>query len=467
MSNEGLHYESRMSDSDALMWNIEKDPLLRSTITAVSILDRHPDRERMLQRIDRGTRLIPRMRQRVVGNPYSLAPPRWEFDPHFDLKYHVRWTSAGGSGSLDDVLAIAEPIGMQGFDRARPLWEFVVVEGLEDGKAAIIPKVHHAITDGVGGMQMVMTMIDLEREPEQAVDDMPPVPEAEVMGFSARTTDAIGHIYRRNLGIARRAGGNLRNALATITTDPGTVARGLTETAASVGRMLEPSTQPLSPLMGKRSLSVKFQTLTFPLADLKAAAKQHGGSLNDAFVAGVARGLRRYHEHHGAPVESLRMTMPINVRTEDTQNLAGNQFAPARFVVPVAIDDAGEHMQAIHALVDQQRAEPALNLLEPMAILLNRLPTSATTALFGSMIKGMDFTTSNVPGAPIPIYIAGAQVESMIPFGPLAGVALNVTLLSNIDDVHLGINSDMAAVPDPEVLKECFRESFEALLKSA
>ena len=88
-------------------------------------------------------------------------------------------------------------------------------------------------------------------------------------------------------------------------------------------------------------------------------------------------------------------------------------------------------------------------------------------ALFGSMIKGSDFTTSNVPGAPIPIYIAGAQVESMVPFGPLVGVAVNVTLLSNLDDVHVGVNSDMAAVPDPEVLFECLQESFEAVLKQA
>ncbi|HAS08922.1 MAG TPA: diadenosine tetraphosphatase, partial [Acidimicrobiaceae bacterium] len=160
-----MQYETRMSDSDALMWNIEKDPILRSTITAVAVLDRRPDREALLHRIDRGTRLIPRMRQRVIGNPYSIAPPRWEVDPYFDLRYHVRFLNAGGDGTLRDVLDTAEPMGMQGFDRARPLWEFVIVEGLEGDRAAIIQKIHHAITDGVGGMQMVMTMIDLERDP--------------------------------------------------------------------------------------------------------------------------------------------------------------------------------------------------------------------------------------------------------------------------------------------------------------
>lgn len=460
-----MQYETRMSDADALMWNIEKDPILRSTITAVAVLDRRPDREALLYRLERGTRLIPRMRQRVVGNPYSIAPPRWEVDPHFDLRYHVRFVHAGGDGTLRDVLDIAEPIGMQGFDRARPLWEFVVVEGLEDGRAAIIQKVHHAITDGVGGMQMVMTMIDLEREPAATEEELPPAPEPEVMGPARRTADALGHVRRRNMGIARRAGGNLVAAATTALSDPGAVVSGLGATVGSIGRLLAPTPTPLSPIMAKRSLSFRFQALTFPLPELKAAAKAAGGTLNDAFVAAVAGGLHRYHVRHGVEVESLRMTMPINVRTEGTADLAGNQFVPARFTVPVAIDDPAEHMQAIHALVEQQRHEPANALVEPLAIVLNRLPTTAVTALFGSMIKGSDFTTSNVPGAPIPIYIAGAQVESMIPFGPLAGVALNVTLLSNLDEVHVGINSDMAAVPDPDVLLECMQESFEAVLK--
>jgi WS/DGAT/MGAT family acyltransferase len=462
-----MQYETRMSDSDALMWNIEKDPILRSTITAVAVLDRRPDRAALLDRLERGTRLIPRMRQRVVGNPYSIAPPRWEVDPHFDLRYHVRFMHAGGDGTLRDVLDIAEPIGMQGFDRARPLWEFVIVEGLEGDRAAIIQKVHHAITDGVGGMQMVMTMIDLEREPAPTEEEMPPAPAAEAMGPLRRTFDAFGHVRRRNLGIARRAGGNLAAAASTAASHPTAVVAGLGATVGSVGRLLAPTPNPLSPIMTGRSLSFRFQTLTFSLPDLKAAARGAGGTLNDAFVAAVAGGLHRYHQRHGTEIDALRMTMPINIRTEGTEDVAGNQFVPARFTVPVAVEDPAEHMQRIHELVDQQRREPANALVEPLAIVLNRLPTTAVTALFGSMIKGSDFTTSNVPGAPIPIYIAGARVEAMIPFGPLVGVAVNVTLLSNLDEVHVGINSDMAAVPDPDVLLDCLQESFEAILKQA
>ncbi len=460
-----MQFASRMSDSDALMWHIEKDPLLRSTITAVSVLDCSPDRQRLLDKIDRGSRLIPRMRQRVVGNPLSIAPPRWEFDPNFDLRYHVRFVDCGGTGTMRTVLDIAEPIAMQGFDRARPLWEFVVVDGLEDGKAAVIQKVHHAITDGVGGMQMVMVMLDLEREPAEDDGPMPAAPEPNVLSPLERTVDAITHVGRRNLGIARRARGTLGHVASTALSDPFSVVRGVAGTAASMARMLEPASEPLSPVMTGRSLSVRFETLTFSLRDLKAAAKSQGGTLNDAFVAAVAGGLRRYHDAHGVPVERLRMNMPINVRNDENANLAGNQFAPARFAVPVDLDEPAEAIGVIHDLVNAQRAEPALSLLEPMSGLLNRLPTTLTTAVFGSLLKGVDFTTSNVPGAPIPVFVAGAQVESMFPFGPLAGAALNVTLLSTVDEVNVGVNVDLAAVPDAEVLRECLSESFAEILK--
>src|SRR3954468_7257692 len=168
-----MRFEHRMSDADALMWTIEKDPQLRSTITAVAVLDQSPDRERLVESLERATRLVPRLRQRVVSNPLSIAPPRWESDPNFDLNFHLRWVRASGDGTLKDLFSIAEPIAMQGFDRARPLWEYTVVEGLEDGKAGLIMKIHHAITDGVGGVALMLATFDLERDP----GDRGPMPE--------------------------------------------------------------------------------------------------------------------------------------------------------------------------------------------------------------------------------------------------------------------------------------------------
>ena len=120
--DEDFTFEPRMSPSDALMWAIEKDPMLRSTITTVTVLDRAPDRGRLRRRIDRVSRVIPRLRQRVRGHPYSIAPPRWETYPNFDLSCHLRWMRASGAGSLREVFCCAEPLAMQGSYGARPRW---------------------------------------------------------------------------------------------------------------------------------------------------------------------------------------------------------------------------------------------------------------------------------------------------------------------------------------------------------
>jgi hypothetical protein len=121
-------------------------------------------------------------------------------------------------------------------------------------------------------------------------------------------------------------------------------------------------------------------------------------------------------------------------------------------------------MRQIHQLVDEARHERANELVEPLSNLLNRLPTSALTALFGTMVKSVDFTTSNVPGAPFPVYLAGAKLLSQFPFGPLAGAGLNISLLSYQNDLNIGINIDPAAVPDTEVLMESLREGFDDIL---
>jgi WS/DGAT/MGAT family acyltransferase len=458
-----FRFEDRMSDADALMWTIEKDPLLRSTITTVALFDRSPDPDRLHAAVDRCTRLVPRLRQRVVSNPYSVAPPRWELDPNFDLSFHLRRVRADG-GTLRHVLDLAEPIAMQGFDRARPLWEVTAVDGLDDGRAAVILKLHHSITDGVGGVKLAMHLFDLDRDGHHL--DMPEAPAGRVLNQAERFVDAMAHTRRRQLGIAQRSLATAASAARSVVTDPAGAARRALETASSVGRLLAPATSPLSDGMTDRSLSVRFDVLRYPVADLKAAAKAAGGTLNDAFVAGVTGGLRRYHLRHGSAVPELRMSMPINVRTEATAELAGNQFAPARFNVPVAVDDPVERMRVLGDLVRRQRGEPALALTEPLAGLLFRLPATMSTGLFGAMLKGVDFVTSNVPGVPIPIFLAGAQMEAQFAFGPMTGAATNVTLLSYVGEVQIGVNSDPAAVPDGDVFVACLEDGFTELLKT-
>lgn len=457
-----LEFTDRMSDSDALMWSIEKDPLLRSTIVAVTLLDRAPDRARLIERIDRSSRMIPRLRQHAVQSAFSVAPPKWVFDPNFDLNYHLRFLSFDGTATTRDVLDLAAPIGMQGFDRARPLWEFYVVEGLEGGRAAMIQKVHHSVTDGVGGVEIALTMLDLERDPAHDLGPMPEAPVPQRFSATHLLQDGFAHEVRRQRGIVSRLAGEVVKAAQNPTQTVGVA----TDMVASLARMLAPAFEPLSPLMTGRSLSARYEHLTVPLHDLKAAAKTAGGKLNDAFVGAVAGGLRSYHARHGVEIDSLRMGMPISIRTADAA-AGGNQFVPARFAVPTNIADPVERMATIRELVSTQRAEPALGFVEPMAGILTRIPSRMTTQLFGSMLKGVDFTTSNVPGAPMDVYLAGARVEAQFPYGPTSGAALNITLMSGPDDVFIGVNTDPAAVPDPDVLVDSLQEGFDEILKLA
>ena len=466
MTDEHLDFQPRMSDADKLMWTIERDPLLRSTITSVVVLDSAPDHDRLREKLERASRTVVRLRQRVIGNALSFSPPRWEVDPNFDLDYHLRIVNAANGGSMRELFDIAEPIGMQAFDRARPLWEFTLVEGLEDGRAGLIMKIHHAITDGVGGVKLMLETFDAEPDPGEA-GEMPDAPPVHVMNQVERLVDALSHEQRRVAGVAKRSAGMATTAAISTAADPVGVGVRIGETISSAARLLAPASEPLSPLMTKRSLSVQFHTLTVPLAEMKAAGRRAGGKLNDAFVAAIAAGWRRYHDRHGEPASALRMSMPISVRTQATENVAGNQFAPARFPVPLTVVDPVHRMKVVRDLVGRARAEPALALTEPLANVLNRLHPDITTGIFGSMLRGVDFVTSNVPGPPFPIYLAGARVLSQFPFGPMAGAAANITLLSYVDDLNIGINSDPAAVPDPEVLLECMQEGFDEVLKTA
>jgi len=462
-----IRFEHRMSDSDALMWHIEKDPLLRSTITVVWWLDRVPDRGRLTERIERATRTVPRLRQRVMSNPYSIAPPRWELDPYFDVRFHVRWLAAPGDGSLRAILDYAEPIAMQGFDRARPLWELSVIEGLAGGKAAMILKLHHSLSDGVGLVRMTSALVETAPEAPVTPRAMPRLPKGRVLTQPERVWDALGHEWRRALGRVRRMATAVPDALGALVSDPAESAAGARDLAASVGRLLRPTSSPLSPLMQARSPSVRFDTLTLPIERLRAAAKRAHCSMNDAFLAGVAGGLHRYHAAHGVDVSHLRISMPISLREGEAGRIAGNQFVPARFIVPVDIPDPIARMQAIHALVSRQRSEPALRLLDEVAAVLNRLPAVLSTTLFGAMLRGVDFVASNVPGPRFEVWVAGARLEGVVGFGPLAGAGANVTLFSYLHHAHLGIGTDPAAVPDSSAFVQALRDAFDEVLGQA
>jgi WS/DGAT/MGAT family acyltransferase len=457
-------FTRHMSDEDALMWHIEKDPILRSTILAVAVFDRPPEWRRLRARVDRATRVITRLRQRVLSPPLRIGPPRWAVDATFDLDFHLRRLRLPPPGDAPTLLDALQPIASCSFDRARPLWEFTLFEGLEGGRAALAMKVHHSITDGVGGMALLAELVDLEREPAADLDELlPALPPSDSLGSVALVRDSLAHTSRRMLGITLRVPGRVASSAFSALRDPAGAAVNVGVTAKSVGRLLAPATAPMSPLMRDRGLGRCLAMLNVGLDDLRRTAKFTEGSLNDVFLAAVVGGLRAYHERHGAEIASLRMSLPINLRTADDES-GGNRFAPARFPVPAAIDDPAERVAAIRVLVRGWRAEPALRMSSALAGILNRLPTATTTALFGSMLKCCDFVATNVPGAPVPVYAGGARMDRLYAFAPTAGAAVNVSLISHNETCCVGVVIDTTAVPDAAVLVDCLRRGFEEML---
>lgn len=454
-------FPTHMDPSDAVMWDIEQDPVLRSTITAVAILDRPPDWDRLVARIDRASRLIPRLRQRVVVPPWRVGPPRWVVDPHFELDYHLRRVRAPGDGTLADVLAVAEPIAMDAFDRARPLWQFTLVEGLEDGQAAFVQKLHHSMTDGVGAIELAILLVDAERDAPEP--EMPDAPEAEVLTPFALAAEASVDALRAGVARATALPGALLRAGVNTAADPiGSTVRA-NELAQSLAKILRPIPESASPILRERSLGRRFHALDVSLADLKASGHHAGGTVNDAFLAAVVGGLTRYHERQGVSLPELRLTMPINLRRDD-DHLGGNRFAPARFAVPADVSDPVERMRRLGSIAAAWVDEPSLAHTQTVAAVLDRLPLSVTTSLFGSMLKHVDALVTNVPGVDSEVYLGGSKVLRQYAFAPPTGAAVNVALVSHCGTACIGLVVDTAAVTDDEALLTDLVASFDEVV---
>jgi hypothetical protein len=229
--------------------------------------------------------------------------------------------------------------------------------------------------------------------------------------------------------------------------------------------VLQPIDETLSPVMTGRSDVRRAAVMEYPLQQLKDAAHAIDGTLNDAFVGAIAGGLARYHRDSGHPVTELRMTMPISTRA-DGDPLGGNRLLPARFTVPVDIDDPRDRMRAIGERCRQWQHEPALPMTDGVATVLDHLPGRLTTLVFGSMLKHVDFLATNVPGTPVPIYLAGARIERFWAIAPPMGSAVNVSLISHEGTACIGVTIDPAAITDATRFVAALRAGFDEVIAS-
>ncbi|MFQ6328645.1 wax ester/triacylglycerol synthase domain-containing protein [Nocardia sp. CWNU-33] len=446
--------EFHMSQSDLFSWNMERDPILRSTIVSVLILDTDPDWDRLVETIDRGTCLVPRLRHRLVTAPFGLAPPRWALDPDFDLSWHLRRAALPEPATMSAVLEFARTEAMTAFDPARALWRSTLLSDLSGGRSALVMTVHHSLTDGIGGIQIATALLDFDRAgTDHGHPPQPPYDHDGALRDIVAWNWSVGSDLLRD-GIRATPQTAWRAV-----THPARTVRDSAALATSLVRLAKPVTATLSPVMIERSLGRRLAVLDAPVEQMRRAARAAGCTMNDAFLTAVVIGLRRYHDRHGAKVDQLRLTMPISLRTADDP-LGGNRITLARFVLPVGIAETTELMRAVDAAVGGWRREPAIPLSGAVAAAFNRLPVGVVT----EMLKHVDFVASNVPGSPVPLYIAGARIDRMYAFGPTIGTAVNVTLTSHAGTCYVAINADTAAIPDLETLTECLAAGFATVL---
>ena len=451
--------EKRMSDTEALMWRLEKDPYLASTFANITILDRAPNMDLLYARMERAAILFPRLRRRVQPAPGNFGNPAWVDDPTFDIRYHIRHIRLAEPGTLRQLLDLATLLVADPFDRSRPLWHFIIVDGLEGGRSALIQKLHHTVTDGQGGVELSMQYLDLERNPAP----LPPLdPELVNASMAAEIPDST-EALRGAMTDSMRIPLSLLKQVRDVVSDPsvlGTIGSSTSATVKSLIAQLSESDSARSPLWTERSLRRRMETARISYHDMRSAAKALNGTLNTAFVTAAAHAAGKYHRAMGAPVESLRASMAISTRTSESQ---GNAFTLARMLVPTGEMPLPERFAAVNEALTSARSSTESGSLDVLATLSTLIPTSVMTRLARSQAETVDFATSNVRGAGVPLFLAGAQLLENYPIGPLGGVAFNLTLMSYMGSLDVGINIDEAAVESPALLRESLAEAFEEL----
>lgn len=449
-------HDEFMRASDAFSWYQEADPLLRSTIVGIAWLDRAPDWDRLAGRVEAATRVVPRLRQRVEEPPARIASPRWVIDDDFDLAWHLRRVPAPAPHTAAAVLELAGLEAMTGFDRARPLWAFTVVDGLDGGRAALVMKLHHSLTDGQGAVRLLPVLFDQTRSPSAVPRTAPPPPEAE---HSALLPASLAHTGKRLLDLVTHGVRDAIPAGVRFVRDPVGSVRDVVDIASSIAKTVAPVMEISSPVMRARGLARHLEIIAVELADLKRAATAVGATVNDAFLAGVTGGLRRYHREHEAPVDELRVTMPVSIRTA-ADSAASNRITLIRFPLPVAEAEPAIRMHRIGRRTRTAKTARSLPFTNTIAAGLDLLPSGVV----GAMLKRVDILASDVTGAPETLFLAGAEVTANTAFGPTMGAAANITLMSYAGTCHVAVNLDRAAVPDPNLFAACLAAGFDEVL---
>lgn len=476
-----MRFADRMSDHEALMWNVEKDPWLNPSGAALVMLDGPVDEEHFRRTMRAAVAKMPRLFERVVPGLGRLAPPAWAPDPEFDLDYHARRLSLPAPGSMRQLFDLAAQLYQEPLDRTRPLWRFVVIDGVEEGQSAIWSLLHHSIADGIGQMRMAEMYQQLERDDPGPDDvDLEGIIEAAVeshshkelggdlaSGLTDTAAKSLSHLLRRQFGVVRRAAGEVALWPADPQRARESIEHAIGAASSTVGGLTGSGNEVPggSPLWKQRSRHRHLEHVRVPLDELKAASKRHGVTINDLFLAGLTEGAVRYHTDRDVVVDAFNTSFVLSTRTDSA--VGGNSFTPVPVQVPGEPMDLEQRIADISARLTEKRENfSSGGGMGALSGIANLLPTSMVTSVARTQAGKIDFATSNLRGAPFPLFVSGARVLGVITMGPVAGTACNATAMSYENNFDIGMFIDPIAVDAPGDFRDEVDAAFADILRS-
>jgi WS/DGAT/MGAT family acyltransferase len=424
-----------------------------------------PDYELLVRQIVSRLHLVPRYRQRLAFVPLGQGRPVWVDDPHFNATYHVRDTALPRPGGEDELKRLAGRVFSQALDRARPLWEIWLVEGLEEDRFALLFKTHHALVDGIAGLDMATVLFDNSAEQTEVA--------ARQDDWIARPPPSAAQLLADALLERATVPGELFEGIRSTLRGPQVLARRLCAALEGVAAMVRVGLAPAprSPFNVRIGPHRRFTWVRAELAGFRTIKAAFGGTVNDAVLSTVAGGLGRYLRLHGHRTDGLvlKAMAPVSVRAEPERGALGNRVAAMWAPLPVGITDPVRRLrtvsQAMDTLKESGQAVGAQVLTQlsgfaPATIMSQAARLQAHQRLF-------NLTVTNIPGPQAPMYLLGRELLAVYPMVPLAeNTALGIAVLSYDGQLDFGLTADYDAIADVDTLAAALRESIVELLEA-
>ena len=457
-----------LSNVDAAWLGME-DPTNLMMVTGILTFKEPLDLEDVQNVLDNRFLKFDRFKQRIVQNRIPLTAPYWEDDEDFDVNAHVHRIALPAPGDQKALQDLVSDLMSTPLDFTKPPWQMHIIENYGDG-CAIFMRLHHAIADGMALIYVLLSLTDMTPEASLSYPEIEKAPAVEngiPGGFIGSLFKQTASTLRTSRRITRRA---VSEYVATLQQPSRAfdLAAKSTDIAMAAGRLVFRSPDPPTIYRGKLGVSKRAAwSRPLRLKEVKAIKSVTGTTVNDVLIAAMVGGLRRYLIGRGESVEGLnfRAAVPVNLRKEHEMGTLGNKFGLVYLSLPVGIADPFDRLQEVHrrmnALKNTPEAAVAIGILNMIGMSPMEVQ-SQSVSMFASKATAV---MTNVPGPPIPLYLAGKKIDQIMFWVPQAGrVALGISILSYAGKVYLGVNTDAGLIPNPDTIIEGFYAEFDALL---